>query len=68
MSTPRIKMLVDKSGNIFLMEKKENVTVAAYDRNLDPLIQKFTVPVKNPALSIFTVENSELRFYSVYTH
>ncbi|HHK5533251.1 TPA: hypothetical protein ACQUHH_001601 [Bacillus mobilis] len=68
MSTPSVKILGDKNGNIFLMEEKDNVTIAAYDKNLDPLTQKFTVPVKNPNLATFTVSGDELHFYSAYTY
>lgn len=67
-STHDVNILGDKKGNIFLMEINDNVTIAAYDKNLNPLTEKFTVPVKNPDLSTFTVANDELHFYSAYTY
>ncbi|GAB6458102.1 hypothetical protein bcgnr5390_61690 [Bacillus luti] len=67
-STHEVNILGDKKGNVFLMEINDNVTIAAYDKNLNPLTEKFTVPVKNPDLSTFTVANDELHFYSAYNY
>nr|WP_204335820.1 hypothetical protein [Bacillus mobilis] len=65
---PNMKILGDNNGNIYVMEESETVTVTAYDKNLNPLTKKFEVPVKNPALTTFTVTNDELHFWSSYEY
>jgi hypothetical protein len=63
---PNAKILGDNNGNIYVMEESETITITAYDKNLKPLTEKFEVPVKNPALTTFTIADDELHIWSSY--
>lgn len=66
---PNVDIIGDANGNIFVVQSgEEKVTVAIYNKDLDPLTDEMDVPVKNPVDVAVTLTTDELHIWNVYSY
>ncbi|TDK61765.1 hypothetical protein E2K98_12815 [Bacillus salipaludis] len=57
----------DASGDLYVVQSGDNVTVSLYNNNLDLVAEDFEVPVQNPKDVAVSVTSSELHIWDMYS-